>query len=83
MSIRVPRIGELIIRPATNRDKERVLALTISILLEFGLQPNIESSEADLKDIEATYLNSGGMFALVEDKEGNLLGTFAVLRIDD
>ncbi len=76
-------IGDILIRPAANRDGERVQTLVVSVLLEYGLQPDFESSEADLKDIESTYTNSGGMFALVEDKAGNLLGTFAVLRLDD
>ncbi|MDP9310968.1 MAG: GNAT family N-acetyltransferase [Chloroflexota bacterium] len=81
MSRYVSSSGDVTIRSATNRDRERVEALVVNILLEFGLQPDFESSEADLKDIEATY--DGGMFALVEDNVGNLVGTVAVLRVDD
>ncbi|MDP9311075.1 MAG: GNAT family N-acetyltransferase [Chloroflexota bacterium] len=81
MNIHVSSSTDITIREATNSDRERVEALVIPILLEFRLQPDFTSSEADLKDIEATYL--GGMFKLVEDKNGNLVGTLAVLRLND
>jgi putative acetyltransferase len=82
MSIHVSRVDDIVISPAMNRDKERIVALVIRILQEFGFQPDFESSEADLQDIEATYRNSGGLFMLVEDQDGQLLGTFAVQRLD-
>ena len=83
MRRRVSSVQDIVLQPASNRDTERVAALVIRILREFGLQPDFESSEADLQDIEATYPQSGGMFKLVEDTEGDLLGTFAVQRLDD
>jgi hypothetical protein len=78
-----PRVTEDInIRLATNQDRERVVALVFNILTEYGLQPDIESSESDLKDIEATYLKSGGVFEIVEDGRGRLLGTVGLLPVD-
>lgn len=74
---------DVTIRSATNQDKKKIIALVKSILSEYELEFDIETSESDLQDIEATYTNSGGLFAVVEDKAGNLLGTFALLRLDD
>jgi GNAT superfamily N-acetyltransferase len=71
------------IRLATNRDGERILALVFEVLTEYGLRPDIESSESDLKDIEATYLKSGGVFEVVEDGLGKLLGTVGLYPVDE
>jgi len=79
-----PRITEGVnIRPATNQDRDRIAALVFGILTEYGLQPDAESSESDLKDIEATYLKSGGVFELVEDRRGKLLGTVGLCPVDE
>jgi putative acetyltransferase len=78
MGMSVQGIENINIRPATNQDRERVISLVSIILPEYGLRLDLESSEADLKDIEGTYLQSGGTFEVVEDKEGHLLGTFGL-----
>lgn len=57
-------------------------ALVTDILSEFGLQPEFENSESDLLNIEATYLQTGGSFNVVEHQENHLLGTFALYRIN-
>ena len=75
-------IGNAVIRPATNRDQEKIVSLVADVLTEFGLQPEFESSESDLLDIEATYFQTGGFFNLVEVEENSLLGTFALYPID-
>lgn len=76
-------INEINVRLATNQDRERITALVFGILAEYGLQPDVESSESDLKDIEETYLKSGGIFELIEDKRGNLLGTIGLCPLDE
>ncbi len=47
------------------------------------MPPEFSNSESDLLNIEATYLQSGGIFKILEDKENNLLGTFALLPINE
>jgi putative acetyltransferase len=70
-------------RPARAWDRERIIALVTNCLAEYGMQPDFESSEADLEDIENTYFQPGGHFEVVEDKRGNLLGTFGLLPLGD
>lgn len=82
MAITDLKITDVIIRSATNRDKDRIVSLVTQILLEFGLQPEFEDNESDLLDIEATYIQTGGFFHIVEDNQGRLLGTFALYPID-
>ena len=76
-------IGDIIIRRATNQDQERIIALVFSVLNEYGLQPDPESTDSDLKDIEGNYLKQGGVFEVIEDIEGNLLGTAGLYPIDN
>jgi putative acetyltransferase len=71
------------IRAATNRDVERIKALVFAALYEHGLKPDPEITDADLDDIEGTYLKTGGTFEVIEDEEGRLLGTVGLFRADD
>jgi putative acetyltransferase len=67
--------AEIVIRPATNQDCERVQRLVFGVLREYDLAPDLTGTDRDIADIEAHYTNRGGTFELIEDKEGNLLGT--------
>src|ERR1043166_134475 len=76
------KFSHLTIRPATNDDCERVTKLVFDVLAEFGLQGDPDTTDADLKDIEANYLNRGGLFEVIEDSNGKLLGSFGLYRLD-
>lgn len=66
---------EIISRSASNADCERVQALVFGVLREYGLAPDPEGTDRDITDIEAHYLTRGGVFELIEDAQGSLLGT--------
>ena len=70
------------IRAAGNHDRERVRELVFGVLAEYGLTPDPETTDADLQDIEANYLQRGGLFEVIEDGHGNLLGSFGLYPID-
>jgi N-acetylglutamate synthase and related acetyltransferases len=73
---------EINVRPATNADCERVRELVFDILREYGLEPDPEGTDKDIADIEAHYINRGGAFEIIEDADGNLLGTVGLYPID-
>lgn len=73
---------EIFIRSADNRDCPRVQNLVFGVLGEYGLTPEIGGTDADLNDIEAAYTNRGGVFEIVEDADGNLLGTVGLYPLD-
>lgn len=75
------QLAHLTIRAATNNDRERVAALVFGVLGEFGLKADPKSTDADLDDIEANYLQRGGLFEVIEDDQANLLGTFGLYPI--
>ena len=71
------------IRSATNADCERVQNLVFGALREYGLQPDLCRTDTDIADIEAAYINRGGVVELLEDENGNLLGTVGLYPITD
>jgi putative acetyltransferase len=73
---------EISIRSATNADCERVKTLVFAVLREYGLEPSPTATDNDLNDLEANYLNRGGIFELLEAASGTLLGTVGLYPID-
>ena|SRR5215213_1304401 len=73
---------EILIRPATNEDCASVQNLVFGILREYGLTIETSGTDADLADIEANYLHRGGVFEILEDAAGNLLGTVGLYPLD-
>ncbi len=69
-------------RSATNDDCEQVQSLVFGVLAEFDLKPDPEATDADLADIEANYINRGGVFDVIQDKDGRLVGTFGLYPLD-
>jgi putative acetyltransferase len=82
MFVKTPAIDNVVIRAATNQDSERIIALVFGVLSEYGLPPDPGSKDADLKDIEGSYIRAGGVFEVIEDKAGNLLGTYGLYPLD-
>jgi putative acetyltransferase len=74
--------SEITSRSATNADCERVQDLVFGVLREYGLAPDPDGTDKDITDIETHFLNRGGAFELLEDAEGNLLGTCGLYPLD-
>jgi putative acetyltransferase len=79
----VKSIDDVIVRRASNHDRDRVIGLVFSVLSEFGLPYDPESRDADLNDIESNYIQPGGDFEVLEDPLGNLIGTVGLYTLDD
>jgi ribosomal protein S18 acetylase RimI-like enzyme len=67
-----------VFRQASNIDLPEVQSLVSASLQEFGRALDFDSSDADLLDLEATYVQPGGSFLLAEDQAGHLLGMVAL-----
>lgn len=55
------------IRPATSADTEAIKTLVFSVLREYGLSPDSDTTDKDLDAIEEIYFQRGGYFGVVED----------------
>ncbi len=75
--------SEIFVRSATNADSENIKNLVFGVLNEFGLTPEPDGTDADLNDIETNYFQSGGLFEILEDADGKLLGTVGLFPLDD
>lgn len=76
-------VNEIFIRSATNADGENIKKLVFGILHEFGLTPEPDGTDTDLNDIENEYIRRGGLFEILEDENGNLLGTVGLFPLDN
>lgn len=70
-------------RSAINDDCENVKNLVFDILYEYGLEPEPDGIYKDLDDIEANYINRGGLFEVLENKDGKLVGTVGLFPLDE
>src|SRR5262249_28671602 len=75
--------SDLCIRTGTNEDCHRVIELVSSVLAEFRLPLQLDSKDADLLGIEGNCLQAGGVFEVIEDKGGRLLGTYGLFPLND
>jgi putative acetyltransferase len=76
-------IGDrLVLRSATNEDREGLKNLVFGVLREFGLEPDTSTTDADLDDIEGGYIRRGGMFEVIE-QDGRLpVGSVGIYPLD-
>lgn len=73
---------EIDIRSATNADCAAVQKLVFGILRDYGLPLDCDGTDADIADIETHYLKRGGVFEVLKDAAGNLLGTIGLYPLD-
>jgi len=71
------------LRAANNSDCEKVTALVYGVLAEYGLKPDPEATDLDIKDIESSYLERGGVFRVLEEKDGSIIGAYGLYRLDE
>jgi putative acetyltransferase len=78
------RMGEeLVLRPATNDDAAAVRALVFAVLREHGLTPDPDGTDADLFDLESSYLRGGGSFDVLVDSNGVVVGSVGLFALGD
>ena len=70
------------LRPADNKDCQKVTSLVYGILAEYNLKPDPQTTDADLSDIEHVYFERGGTFYVLEEKDGSIIGAYGLYLID-
>jgi len=71
------------LRRASNEDSESIVSLVYGVLKEYGLKPDPGATDADLKDIEQSYFARGGLFFVLEDRGGSLIGAYGLYPLED
>lgn len=75
-------MSEYSIRDAVAGDELALQRIVFSVLGEYGLTPDPEGTDADLKDIQAHFVARGGHFLVVTDAQGQIVGCGALLPLD-
>ena len=70
------------LRPANNRDCEKVTELVYGVLREYDLKPDPAVTDVDIKDIEHSYFERGGTFYVLEEKDGSIIGAYGLYPLD-
>lgn len=71
------------LRRADNKDCSEVISLVYSVLKEYGLKPDPQATDADLGDIEQSYFERGGVFFVLEDRDGSVIGAYGLYPLED
>ncbi len=71
------------LRRASNEDREEVTRLVYGVLKEYGLEPDPDATDADLKDIERSYFTGGGTFLVLEDRDGSIIGAYGLYPLEN
>ncbi len=66
------------LRRATNADCEQASDLVYTVLGEYHRAPDSGCTDADLTDIEQSYLKRGGVFYVLEGQDGSLIGSYGL-----
>jgi putative acetyltransferase len=69
------------LRPATNEDGEAIRRVVSTILREHGFAPDPQNTDADLADVEQSYLRAGGSFDVLLNEAGEVVGTVGLFPL--
>ncbi len=64
-------------------DRADVQRLVSGVLSEFGLKFDPPGTDSDLRDIQAIYIEPGGMFDLLVDGSGQVVGSVGLCPVSD
>lgn len=64
----------MLIRDAKPGDEAAVQDVIFTVLREYGLQPDPDGADSDLKDLRAVYVRHGGAFRVITDADGQIVG---------
>ena len=71
------------VRSATNADRREIEDLVFGILRSYGLALDLDGTDRDLADIESNYLARGGVFDVIVNDQGAIVGTIGLYPLDE
>jgi len=67
-------VTPFLLREARPADQESIRAIVDCVLAEYGLQADAEETDADLGDVQASYVGRGGVFLVLTRSDGSIVG---------
>ncbi|MEH0156542.1 GNAT family N-acetyltransferase [Limibacter armeniacum] len=74
---------DFLIEKATAADTQAICHVVTTVLLEYNLKPDFNSTDQDLLDIPAFYLNNNGYFGIIRNLDCKVVGTFGLFAISE
>jgi len=74
---------DIVFRQARPDDEAAIQEIVFSVLAEYDLLPDPGSTDADIRDIQASYLARGGTFRVAVDTSGRLVGCGGLYPLSD
>jgi putative acetyltransferase len=71
------------IREATAADGDAIRSIVSETLAEFGFPVESNGTDADLADVPRSYQSRGGVFRVIEDGTGTVVGCGGLYPVDD
>ena len=71
------------LRDAISGDEAEIRFVVATVMAEYGLSADLESNDADLDDVVASYGARGGSFRVVASAEGAIVGCGGLYPIDE
>jgi putative acetyltransferase len=71
------------IREATAADGDAIRSIVSETLAEFGFPVESDGTDADLTDVPRSYQSRGGVFRVIEDDSGSVVGCGGLYPVDD
>ena len=65
----------------TPGDEAEIFNLISTVLGEYNLQTNSCSTDADIENIEKSYINNGGVFKVLKEN-GRIIGSYGIYKIN-
>lgn len=75
-------LSQFTFRSATNDDVPAIQQIVFSVLREYGLEPHPDTTDADLWDVEGSYLGAGGVFEVVVGPGSQIAGTVGLRPVN-
>lgn len=67
----------IVLRTIREGEQDKLLALVTDVLQQYGLKPDPEGIDRDIRNIDNYYLNRGGCFKIL-DEDGEIVGSYGL-----
>jgi putative acetyltransferase len=67
-------VTPFLLREARPADQESIRAIVGEVLREYGLEVDPKETDADLADVQASYVGRGGVFLVLTGSDGSIAG---------
>ena len=70
------------VRTACNKDCRAIQDLVYGVLAEFDLSFDPNGTDRDIADLESYYFDRGGVFEVLVENDGRIVGTIGLYPLD-